>query len=218
MSWLFSSVAASSERATRGDVMRYYQEVTLLPSQEIPLSFIWTKVYGQLHIGLVSLKDENERTPIGVSFPEYRPIAPKRGEKSGGLGTILRIFAREENALKALDVEKLIARLRDYVHISGIRPVPEQLKGYAVYRRFHQKKSVAQKARRYARRHAMDFKAAEKLFPQEQMEGGFPYIQMVSLTNRHRFGLFVVKEKHEQEKEGLFSVYGLSELATVPEF
>ena len=198
--------------------MKYYQEVTLLPSLEISLAFLWTKVYGQIHLGLVSLKDENDCTPIGVSFPEYQPFSHKRGEKDGGLGTKLRLFAKEEGDLNAMGVEKLLARMKDYVHITSVRLVPERPKAHAVYRRFHQTKSVAQKARRFANRHGMEYTEAEKLFPQVQMESAFPYIQMVSLTNRHRFDLFIVKEKKEQSTEGGFSVYGLSASATVPEF
>lgn len=198
--------------------MRYYQEVTLLPSQEIPLSFLWTKVYRQIHIGLVSMKDENGNVPIGVSFPEYQPISHKRGEKGGGLGTKLRLFAREEKELKTLDVEKLMARLSDYVHITGIRPVPNRLKGYAVYRRFHQVKSVAQMARRHARRHNLPYEEAEALFEQQPLETSLPYIQMTSLTNRHRFNLFITKEEQAQPTDGDFGVYGLSASTTVPEF
>ncbi len=198
--------------------MKYYQEVTLLPSQEIPLSFLWTKVYGQLHLGLVSLKDETDCTPIGVSFPEYQPFAPGRNKKAGGLGTKLRLFAPEENDLNALDAANLLARLRDYVHITGIRPVPNRLKGYTVYRRFHQTKSVAQKARRHARRHGIPYEEAQALFPEQPWEKSLPYIQMVSLTNRHRFDLFIVREEQSQPAEGGFSVYGLSLSATVPEF
>lgn len=198
--------------------MRYYQEVTLLPSQEIPLSFLWTKVYGQIHIGLVSLKDEKDCVPIGVSFPEYQPLSPKRGEKGGGLGTKLRIFAREEEQLNALNVEKLLDRLRDYVHITSIRSVPNCLKGYVVHRRFHQTKSVAQMARRHARRHNLSYEDAEALFEQQPREKTLPYIQLTSLTNRHRFTLFIGKEETEQPTEGSFNVYGLSTSATVPQF
>ena len=198
--------------------MRYYQEITLLPSLEIPLSFLWTKVYGQLHLGLVSMKDEKDCVSIGVSFPAYQAISHKRGEKGGGLGTRLRLFAKDASELEALGVEKLLARLRDYVHITGIRPVPERLNGYAVYRRFHQIKSVGQKARRFAKRHAIAREEAEKLFPSERPEKKFPYLQLNSLTNQNRFSLFIAKETTEQPAEGTFNVYGLSTGATVPEF
>lgn len=191
--------------------MRYYQEVTILPSQEVSAAFIWTKAYRQLHIGLVALKDGNGNVPIGVSFPDYQ-LAPCR------LGCKLRIFAEEESALEALGLEKLLARLRDYIHITKIRPVPARPKGYAVYRRVHSAKSAAQKARRYAKRHGISCEEAEALFPQEHPEGKLPYLQLDSLTNKNRFSLFIAKEATEQTVQGPFNVYGLSAGATVPEF
>ena len=191
--------------------MRYYQEVTMLPGQEISAAFIWTKAYRQLHIGLASLKDGNGVVPIGVSFPDYR-LSPC------GLGCKLRVFAEEESSLEALGLEKLLVRLRDYVHITGIRPVPASPKGYAVYRRVHQAKSLAQKARRYAKRHAIAYEEAAKLFPAERSEDKLPYLQLDSMTNRNRFSLFISREIREQPAKGAFNVYGLSTDATVPEF
>lgn len=191
--------------------MRYYQEATILPSQEVSAAFIWTKAHRQLHIGLVAMKDENGNVPIGVSFPEYQ-LSPC------GLGCKLRVFAEEESALAALGLEKLLARLRDYVHVTGIRPVPARPKGYTVYRRVHAAKSVAQKARRYAKRHGISYEEAETLFTQERPEGKLPYLQLDSLTNKNRFSLFIAKEEREQAVKGKFNVYGLSAEATVPEF
>ena len=198
--------------------MRYYQDVTLLPSQEISLSFLWTKVFGQLHLGLVSLKDENNCTPIGIAFPEYKKLSSKRAEKDEGLGTKLRILADEEEELKAFGAEKLLERLKDYVHITSIRPIPNRLKGYAVYRRFHQAKSVAQQARRYARRHGISYEEAELLIKQKPLEKSLPYVHITSLTNHHSFELFIAKEEKSQPAAGSFGLYGLSSEATVPEF
>lgn len=191
--------------------MRYYQEVKILPSQEVSEAFIWEKLYRQLHIGLVSLKDEDDNVPLGVSFPGYQ-LSPR------GLGHQLRIFAEEEQMLKALKLDTRLERLKDYVQTKRISPVPDVVQGYAVYRRVHQTKSVAQKARRYAKRHFMSFDDAEKLFPQKSLEEKYPYLQLESLTNKKRFSLFISKEHKERPANGKFNVYGLSSETTVPEF
>lgn len=31
-------------------MMKYYQEITLIPDAEIPPDFLWTKVYAQIHL------------------------------------------------------------------------------------------------------------------------------------------------------------------------
>jgi len=51
--------------------MNYYQEITLLPNPDINLFSLWSKVYQQIHLGLVKMQDDQGRLPIGVSFPEY---------------------------------------------------------------------------------------------------------------------------------------------------
>ena len=49
--------------------------------------------------------------------------------------------------LEKLDLKKWLDRLTDYVHITSIREVPENIKGYAIYKR----KQVKTNAERLAR-------------------------------------------------------------------
>ena len=51
--------------------MKYFVEMTLLSNSEISLNFIWSKLFGQLHLGLVEMQDDQGRVPIGISFPDY---------------------------------------------------------------------------------------------------------------------------------------------------
>ena len=71
--------------------MRFYCEITLLPNPEVNLNFLWSKVFQQIHLGLVEMQDEQRRVPIGISFPEY-----VIGEKYSVLGDKLRLFAQDE--------------------------------------------------------------------------------------------------------------------------
>lgn len=191
--------------------MEYYQEITLRPSGEVPLSFLWTKVYTQLHLAFVGHKDSKGNSPFAVSFPDY--------DVKGGLGNKVRIFAETKEALERLDVGKALARLQDYVLQTSIRKVPSQcITGYAVYSREHTAHSREQKARRYARRHNIPLEEALSLFPDRETDLKLPYIQMQSLTNRRKFSLFIQKRPAAAPMAENISLYGLSFQATVPEF
>ena len=96
-----------------------------------------------------------ERVPIGVSFPEY-----VIGEKYSVLGGKLRLFAQDEATLAQFDAAKWLSRLSDYVHCTSIRPLPERLTGYAIYQREQPKTNKERLARRYAKRHNIDYDTA----------------------------------------------------------
>ena len=214
--------------------MRFYCEITLLPNPEINIHFLWSKLFGQLHLGLVEMKDEQERVPIGISFPDY--VA---GEKRSVLGGRCRLFAHDEATLMRFDTQKRLEHLKDYVHCTTIRPVPEKVKGYAIYQRFNPKTNQARLARRYAKRHDMDFETAfnstvqllaDKAPPDATYKMAFrycdlsrkavpmPFIRLDSLSNRHTFCLWIKKTDVLVSSGTHFSSYGLSANSTVPEF
>lgn len=214
--------------------MNYYLEITLLPNYEITLFSLWSKTFQQIHLGLVEMQDEHKQMPIGASFPEY-----KMGEKFGVLGSKLRLFAADEVALTRFDVTRRLNRLSDYVHCTGIRPVPEAVKGYAIYQREQPKTGRDRLARRYARRHGLDYEAAfngkvelsakrdeaaesEKiLMSYSEMPHKIintPFIRLKSLSNSNTFCLWIKKMEVENHHDGTFTAYGLSSTATVPEF
>ena len=47
--------------------MKHYIEITLLPDAEVGLGFIWQKMYQQIHLALVEVKDANENGKGTVS-------------------------------------------------------------------------------------------------------------------------------------------------------
>lgn len=213
--------------------MKHYIELTLLPNPNIKAFTLWSKTYQQLHLALVEIQDENRRVPIGLSFPEYL-----MGEKFGVLGGKLRVFSADEAGLVRLDIGKWLNRLSDYVHHTGIRPVPEKLNGYATYRRLQPKTGKERLARRYAKRHRLDFETALNKpvemsvkaeqggsgkallcygdLPQTQINA--PFIRLKSLSSDQPFYLWIEKTVVDQPVAGNFNSYGLSPLTTVPEF
>lgn len=196
--------------------MKYYQELTVLASFEVPVDFIWQKVYQQLHIGFASIQDSDGVVPVGVSFPQYCYENNKQtvGEK-------LRVFAEQQEILEQLKLKKILQRLNDYVHVTGVREVPETNLQYAVYRRIHQESSPMQKARRFVKRNqdkGVTYEQAVEMFSKKEAICRLPYVKCKSLTNNQVFNLFIEKKKCEQVAYKGFNSYGLSDVSTVPEF
>ena len=158
--------------------MNFYLEITLLPNEEVNAYFLWSRVFQQIHLGLVEIQDEQNGVPVGISLPEYQ----LKGKCL--LGKKLRLFAKDEETLIQFNVAKWLSRLSDYVHCTSIRPVPEKLLGYASYRRHQPQVNKERLARRYARRHSMDYDAA--LIRYDSMahkEIETPFIRLKSLSS-----------------------------------
>ena len=195
--------------------MKYYIEMTLIDNPEINLFNLWSKVFQQIHLGLVEIQDDQGHVPIGLSFPEY-----VIGDKYSLLGSKLRLFANDEAILKQFDAVKWLASLSDYVHCTSIRPVPEKLIGYAIYQREQLKTNPERLARRYARRHDMDYEIALTLYSKRNYQTiNSPFIRLKSLSSDNNFCMWVKKvPKDFQSSTTHFSTYGLSSISTVPEF
>lgn len=195
--------------------MKYFQEITLIDQAEISPYFIWSKFYTQLHIALAEIKDTNDKVNIGVSFPQYR-FNQEKG--LGFLGGKLRLFAQNEVDLKKLDLKKWLDRLTDYVHITSIREVPENIKGYTIYKRKQVKTNAARLARHRVKRGDIGFDEALARYSNVVTTTNLPFVQMKSLTSDQMFKLFIEKQNAEQSESQVFSTYGLSSQSSVPEF
>ena len=125
-----------------------------------------------------------------------------------------------------LNLAQWLERLADYVHIQSIKPVPDEVSGYAIYKRKQIKgESRVQKDRirfatSYAQRNHVELDEAMTLYKNMKMQEIYlPYIQMLSLTNEQRFKLFIEKQMIESKSsDQMFTTYGLSVSASVPEF
>jgi CRISPR-associated endonuclease Csy4 len=194
--------------------MRFYLEITLLPNPEVGINFLWSKVFQQIHLGLVEIQDEQGRVPIGLSFPDY-----VIGEKHSLLGGKVRLLAKDEATLNQFNAAKWLSRLSDYVHCTSIRPVPEKIMGYAIYQREQPKTSNERLARRYAKRHSVDYDAAlERYSAMTHKTIATPFIRLKSLSGDQAFCLWIKKTVVAEPSGSTFSSYGLSAVASVPEF
>lgn len=209
--------------------MKFYQEITLIDQAEISPYFIWSKLYTQVHIALAEIKDDSDKVGIGASFPQYifeEKVENKKVENQKArinLGNKLRLFAESEADLKKLDIRKWLERLEDYVHITSIREVPSDIKGYAIYKRKQVKTNAQRLARHRIKRGDIGFDEALARYSNVVTTTNFPYIEMKSLStsdqqSEKRFKLFIEKQPAEKTKTQVFSTYGLSSVSSVPEF
>lgn len=194
--------------------MKFYLEITLLPNADIGSAFLWSKIFQQIHLGFVEVKNDDNSIPMGISFPEYNV-----NEKKITVGRKLRIFAEDEATLARFNIAKWLSRFSDYVHYTRIRPVPDKLLGYAIYRRWQPKVNKERLARRFARRHDLDYVSA--LLRYDSMTHRAiktPFIRMRSLSREQDFCLWVNKTSTSDLSGGQFNCYGLSNTSSVPEF
>jgi len=172
--------------------MKYYRELILLHQEDVNLYFIWQKLYQQIHLALAENKIADNVSPIGVGFPEY-------SASKNFLGTKLRLFAEEEKFIEKMQCEKWLNRLKDYVYISPIKPVPETLAGYACFKHIKLKGNKEKLARRRAKRRGETLQQALAHFEDfEEQQSKLPYINMTSQTNEQRFRLFIEKQAMEE--------------------
>jgi CRISPR-associated endonuclease Csy4 len=207
--------------------MKFYIEMTLLPSADIGINFLWAKLYQQIHLALVEMSDGKGVVPIGVSFSQYDADKYWFGDK-------LRFFAEAKPDLEKLNIKKWLDRLFDYVHITQIREVPDNIKSHVIYKRRQSNRSFSKLKRtikRKAEREGVDMEEAGKRLIANLADGEgkksavddvlllkFPFIEMKSFSSDKYFKLFIAKEIASREVLGTFNCYGLSCNSTVPEF
>ncbi len=200
--------------------MKFYQELTLLPMAEIGLNFLWKKLFKRVHLALVSLKDEKDLIPVGVSFPEF-------DEANNTLGTKLRLFAPTDKVLKNLKIEEKLLPFKDYLHITSIHSVPENLiKSYAIFSRWRKgKQNIERLARRRVKRHNVTFEEALSYYSKMNVSDSKtpPFIVTKSFSHNTNFRLFIDMKAVEKPGNNMYTCYGLStsertEPSTVPIF
>ncbi len=200
--------------------MNYYIEVTLMENDQFSPYELWSQLYPQLHLALVEAKNADNKVNIGFSFPQYRFHQDKG---VGFIGTKLRLFAESEADLKKLDIRRWLERLEDYVHVTSIREVPNDIKNYAIYKRKQVKTNAQRLARHRVKRGDIGFDEALARYSNVVTTTNLPYIEMKSLStsdqqSEKRFKLFIEKQSAEKSETQVFSTYGLSSVSSVPEF
>jgi len=198
--------------------MNYYIDIKLITDTEITLGFLWKKLYAQIHLALVEVRDKNNMVSVGVSFPNY--------SKDRLLGETLRLFAPSKEELKRLNLNLWLARLLDYISVSEIQEVPKDVK-FVIFGRkqFKSNSEIRRLAKRYATRANVSYEEAlkgfektEKKYKKQKNGNRLPYVNIESLSTGNYMKIFIIKKSSDIENRGLFSTYGLSNSSTVPWF
>ncbi len=184
--------------------MRTYIDITLLPGDEPGQNFLMEKAFGQLHLALVTHKKAEGHSPFGIAFPQYSNAHHTVGRK-------LRIFG-DEKALLQLDLKHWFNRLTDYVHITSVRSVPDNVTSWYRFCRLQTKSSIQSLAKRAARRQGISVDEAMKQRSHYQTERTeAPFIWVKSSSSGKRFPLFIMQEQTEHVDEtNTFTLYGLT--------
>ncbi|MCP4985318.1 MAG: type I-F CRISPR-associated endoribonuclease Cas6/Csy4 [Colwellia sp.] len=200
--------------------MKHYLEITLLPDVEANLGFLWQKVYQQIHLALVKNKNRDGNSDIAVSFPGY-------GDKDFPLGDRLRLISDSKMQLQSVNIQQWLNRLSDYTHIKQMKPVPEPISQYAIFKRKQFKSNIEKKAQRRAAHLGKPYEEVLDYLLKENSKSGedtyrchLPFINMESLSSdkNDRFPLFIERALVDKPVLGMVNCYGLSKTATVPWF
>lgn len=198
--------------------MKYYQEFRLLPNpaDDVPINLLWSQFYFQLHKIWFDYKKEKKKVCTGVSFPQY-------DNHLNSLGCKLRIFASTRPEVEVLRFNEKLSLMKDYVAVSDICAVPQNIESYAYFKRVQTKSSIERLARRKARHTGMSHdEALNSLKDKRKKHTNAPFIHMKSGSSGKTFRLFISREVVCQEEYSFgFSTYGLSSASagsTVPLF
>jgi len=194
--------------------MNYYIDIKLLTDTEISHSFLWKKLYAQIHLALVEVRDENDLVSIGLAFPKY--------SDDRFLGDTLRLFSVTKEELESLKLEQWLSRLEEYLFVGKIKEVPPTTE-FVSFKRKQFKTNVERLARRQAKRKGISYEEALKNYEnfdeeEKKKKNRLPYINVKSLSSDKEMKIFIEKSNAKEEKKGLFSTYGLSSESTVPWF
>lgn len=196
--------------------MKYYVDITLLPSDDIGIHFLWQKLYQQVHLALVEAQATTKNASIAACFPEYRA---SKGKSKAFLGNKLRLLAQSQEVINQLNIEKWLNRLSDYIHIKETKAVPADITSYAQFSRYQPKAPKERLARRRAKKHQQDYETALAHYADmDETKTKLPFIQLASLSSDNRFNLYIKHEPVDTLIDQGFSPYGLSPKSSIPMF
>lgn len=193
--------------------MDHYIDIQIFPNPEIETAILMNKLFYQLHLVFV---DRN--SDVAVSFPGY--LTQIEGFKST-LGSVLRLHGSRAS-LAALNLADGISALSDYVVITKIAPVPQEIDGHATFVRKHTKgqKDVERKRQFLLKKAGGQWNeiAQESLTKfVNKLHCNLPFIHMISHSSepaegeeKNHFCLFINKQKCLPVK-GKLTKYGLSD-------
>ena len=192
--------------------LNFYQNIRLFPDEETGAREIGETLFHLLHLAFVENKNPDGNSRYALSFPEYS----KGG--SGSFGRLFRVFACDRDSLVDLDLPRICDRLSGYAECSEIAGVP-QVHSFLRFCRVQNKTNTETLARRMSKRKGIPIEEAREAYkdfrPNVQK---LPYFNTRSSSTNQTFALLVNCVCETEEKDGTFTLYGLSSGGNVPDF
>jgi CRISPR-associated endonuclease Csy4 len=165
-----------------------------------------SQVMQKLHCLFVRVKDSRGTIPYGISFPRYDKQKPTLGDQ-------LRLHG-EDKYFASLDVLGALSFLKDYVHITSPRIIPEaKQKGFVAYSRLRHDHGKEKLIRRSMKRHGVSREKAEALYLEYQQHKfpNCPFVMMrSSSTGRNVYPLYLDQHFLDSQGRGGFNTFGIS--------
>ena len=146
---------------------------------------------------------------IGLAFPAYG------NDKT--LGGIIRLFG-SENDCDSVYIKS--QELRDYVLLSEVMPIPEKVRSYRIYQRVQMKgqSAIRRAEKRLTAQGKWSEEVRQNILQKQSTQRVYPHVHLKSSSTKQQFILAIKSVYKAKSVEGSFSVYGLSQKATVPHF
>ena len=105
----------------------YYMEIQVTDLEDI--DYTMSLIENAYHACVVKQKNNGNSAMYPVSLPECGHTYQE------GVGSCFRIFCDNENDLKKLNLPEALSSIIDYINISSIKHIPDDVK-YAIFRRY----------------------------------------------------------------------------------
>ena len=193
---------------------RGYTVIELKPdaTMEVTQRFLLERVMDKLHHYFADLAAiAGGHVPAGLSFPEYDAHAMT-------FGRTLYVHGDME-VLRSMDIRWKLISLRDHVRVfkNPIPIKPDQVHGYAMFRRVPKQSSRETMVRRRMKRHGVSREEAERHFEDYvQTTPSCPYIWILSTSSGNvRYPLFIERVEASHLGDQKYNTFGLSRTAAV---
>lgn len=191
-------------------MLTHYFELHAIPQVEITDTEVMNQLMQSLHQLLPQYQGQ-----IALSFPRYIQKQYKT------LGNVIRLFGDEKQLLALKKQLSNQSTINDYAIIAEMQPIPETITHYLRVSRVRQKGQSA--LRRAEKRLTAQGKWSNDV--QQRMiekwgsvELKYPHCHLNSSSTGQRFILWVKQEQCDIPQSGNFNNYGMSQVATVPDF
>ena len=185
----------------------HYLELRAIPQPELTQSQVLSHLMQALHQHLPAYAGR-----IGVAFPGYG--------QARTLGGIIRLIGNEADCQALHQQLHASGNISDYALLYAVAKVPQGIQSHARYSRSHHKgpSALRRAEQRLGTQGKWQAEIADKMRAKWQTPPKLPHLQLRSASTKQTFTLWIQQQNHTHPKPGLFSAYGLSQEATVPQF